>query len=377
MNAAQRIVEKFGGQSALSQLLGKGQSTVQYWCKSGAIPSKWQTRLLALATEQGIGLHAADFVAVPERANRQIGPLWAEYSGELPIGDAVLPVYVLNDGSRVISRTGATGMLAGKKGGGQLEKYASAGALPEYIPTEMFEKMIEFELPEVANKKVMGFESDLFLEICRGYVRALADGALKTASQIEMAHKASIFLAACSTVGLAALIDEATGYQYDRLEDALRVKLKAYLSPDMRGWEKTFPDELWHEFGRLTNWKGKVTSRPKYWGKLVTALIYEYLDPDVAKWLKENVPNPTHGKNWHQQFTKEYGYRKLMEHMWMVIGMAKVCKTMEQLRDKVAENKGKRRVTVTVYLPPKGRTLFDEIDDGENGAGNSEKSPEK
>jgi hypothetical protein len=34
----------------------------------------------------------------------------------------------------------------------------------------------------------------------------------------------------------------------------------------MRKWEKTFPDELWVEFGRLTNWKGAVTKCPKYWG---------------------------------------------------------------------------------------------------------------
>jgi hypothetical protein len=97
-------------------------------------------------------------------------------------------------------------------------------------------------------------------------------------------------------VGLVALIDEATGYQYDRT-DALRVKLKAYLAEEMRDWEKTFPDELWQEFGRLTNWKGSVTQRPKYWGHLVTELVYTYLDADVCKWLKENKPQPQHGRN--------------------------------------------------------------------------------
>lgn len=39
--------------------------------------------------------------------------------------------------------------------------------------------------------------------------------------------RASFLLAACAKVGLDALIDEATGYQYDRAVDALRVKLKA------------------------------------------------------------------------------------------------------------------------------------------------------
>ncbi len=40
MNTAQRVVEKFGGQSAVAKLLGKGQTTVQYWVKTGTIPAK-------------------------------------------------------------------------------------------------------------------------------------------------------------------------------------------------------------------------------------------------------------------------------------------------------------------------------------------------
>ena len=28
-------------------------------------------------------------------------------------------------------------------------------------------------------------------------------------------------------------------------------------------------------------------------------LIYEYLDPDVARWLRENAPNPMRGQNYH------------------------------------------------------------------------------
>jgi hypothetical protein len=43
-----------------------------------------------------------------------------------------------------------------------------------------------------------------------------------------------MFLASCAKVGLIALIDEATGYQYDRAADALQVKLKAFLAEEMR-----------------------------------------------------------------------------------------------------------------------------------------------
>ncbi len=131
-------------------------------------------------------------------------------------------------------------------------------------------------------------------------MKALSDGALETDRQREIAVKASIFLASRAKVGLIALIDEATSYQYDRAVDALQVKLKAFLAEEMREWEKTFPNDLWIEFGRLSNWKGSVTQRPKYWGHLVTELIYRYLDADVCRWLKNSHPQPRHGRNWHQ-----------------------------------------------------------------------------
>jgi hypothetical protein len=370
MNAAQQVIEKFGGQSALAALLGKRQSTVQHWSKTGAIPAKWQAQLLALAREQRTDLTAADFVMVPEMAASVNKIPVAQWAGELSIGEGGLPCYVLDDGRRVISRTGATSMLAGKKGGGQLEKYIGADALREYMP-DLASAMIEFSLPEVVNKTVRGLTAETFLDVCRGYLAAYTDGNLKTKAQVDMAHKASAFLAACANVGLVALIDEATGYQYDRAEDALRVKLKAYISEEMRKWEKTFPDELWVEFARLTKWGGSVTKRPKYWGKLVNELVYDYLDPDVSKWLRENAPKPAHGQNYHQWLSNQYGLKKLVEHIWMLIGMARACKTMEELRARKAEASGRQRVQFTVYVRPQNPAqpgLFDDLEvPGENG----------
>lgn len=62
MNAAKIVVGKFGGQSALAGLIGKRQSTVGYWVKTGTIPAKWHTKLLTLAAEKGISLNSDDFI---------------------------------------------------------------------------------------------------------------------------------------------------------------------------------------------------------------------------------------------------------------------------------------------------------------------------
>ena len=176
-----------------------------------------------------------------------------------------------------------------------------------------------------------------------------------TSRQLEIAYTAVKFQQACTDVGLVALVDEATGYQYEREADALQIKLKLYLEDEMRKWEQTFPEELWSEFGRLTNWKGTIHARPKYWGKLVMELIYSYLDPDVAKWLKENAPKPMRGQNYHQWLTSQYGLKKLTEHIWLVIGMASGCHSMHELREKMAERFGRHQVQLRLYLPINGR----------------------
>lgn len=119
----------------------------------------------------------------------------------------------------------------------------------------------------------------------------------------------------------------------------------------MRKWEKTFPDELWIEFGRLTNWRGTIHKRPRYWGKLVMELIYEYLDPDVAQWLRENAPKPRGGQNYHQWLSHQYGLQKLIQHIWQVIGMAKTCQNISELKQRMAENFGTEPIQLTLKIP--------------------------
>jgi myo-inositol-1-phosphate synthase len=61
-NAAERIIKRFGGQSALAALLGKRQSTVEHWARTGRVPAQWQVPLMSLARQRGIILEAKDFV---------------------------------------------------------------------------------------------------------------------------------------------------------------------------------------------------------------------------------------------------------------------------------------------------------------------------
>ena len=345
MNNAQNIIKKFGGQSALAQLIGKGQSTVQYWSKSGQIPAKWQSELINLAKEKGVNLTANDFLRdliEPEIVEDSTILPEARFMGALKMPENLeVPCFVLDDGRRVISRTGATNALT-EKSSSDLESYLRVEALKDYLPQNIYDQMIEFSIEGVI-KTTRGVEAETFLEICKAYVTARDEKKLKTQRQIDIAIKAGRFLSACSKVGLIAL--------NEREQDALEFKLKLYLEEEMRPWEKTFPDELWMEFGRLTNWKDPLNQRPKYWGKLVIELVYEYLDPDVAEWLRDNAPKPIGNMSYHRWLSSQYGLKRLVEHIWMLIGISKTCQTMPELREKMAIQFGRQFVQLNLFLP--------------------------
>ena len=257
---------------------------------------------------------------------------FAKYSGSLSLGDKPVDCYVLDDKNRVISMRATVKAIANDDNG-DLLKYVGVKSLQPYIDSAGISSRITAET---------------FLDICSAYVSALTSGAPLTEKQRGIAINCSILLSACAKTGLIALIDEATGYQYEREEDALQVKIRAFISEELRAWEKTFPDELWEEFGRLTHWQGSLQQRPKYWGKLVLELIYDAMDPDVAKYLKENKPKPRHGLNYHQWLSEDLGVKALTTHLNQVIGIAKTCNTMEELRHKVALYYGKEDLQLSM-----------------------------
>ena len=60
--SVRKIVDKFGGQSALAELVGVKQSAIAYWVKKGNIPSKWHSKIMSLANDQGVLLDAFELV---------------------------------------------------------------------------------------------------------------------------------------------------------------------------------------------------------------------------------------------------------------------------------------------------------------------------
>lgn len=291
-----------------------------------------------------------DAVAFPATPTRSASEQpFAKWRGKIDLGGDELDVYVLNTEDRVIALRSAIKSMSGADSG-NLGSYLGVSALKSYINSDLIlGELLEFSIPGTQFTG-RGMTTEHFELICRGYVQALYEGAPLTDRQREIAIKCAVLTAGLTRTGLDALIDEATGYQYERAEDALQVKLRAFIADELRAWEKTFPDELWEEFGRLTGWATPLQSRPKWWGKLVIELIYDTLDADVAEYLKANKPPA--GVHWHRQLTENLGVRQLVSRCWEVIGMAKTYDDIHELRQRVAQHYGKKPMQFVMYLKP-------------------------
>jgi hypothetical protein len=121
-----------------------------------------------------------------------------------------------------------------------------------------------------------------------------------------------------AVVGIIALVDEATGYQYVRDNLALEKILKAYISDELMKWQKRFPDEWYENLFRLHNWewKGREFNPPRIVGKITNEIIYERLPKGVLEELKSKNPPDEKGNRrmrYHQWLTPEIGHPKLQE----------------------------------------------------------------
>lgn len=307
-----------------------------------AAKSRWAKAPTALA--------ALPLAALPLEGEVLPPSPFAKHRGVMELGGVPIDVYVLDTGDRVLSQRSAVKAITGQDSG-NLGEYLSIQGLKGFVNSDLvLGETKDFFIPGT-QLRGRGITAEQFEAILTGYVRALGAGALKTDRQREIATACAILSTAFLKIGIIAQIDEATGYQYERAADALQVKLQAYIAEELRDWEKTFPDELWEMFGRLTRWQGPIHSRPKWWGHLVNELIYEALDPDIAEYLKKNKPKPFHGQNYHQWMSEDVGLKALISHIYKVIGMGEGCEDMRELKDKVAKRYGRERVQLTLSLP--------------------------
>lgn len=256
------------------------------------------------------------------------------HEGVLNIGDTIIPCYVLEDGTRVLSGSAMQNALklqdeTDNRSGTRLARYLGQKSLEPFIYKGKEQGHYDPIICYKGEQKINGYEATILADICEAFLEARNTIELSTRQKI-IADQCEILIRGFARVGITALVDEATGYQYERERDALQVILQAYINEELLKWQKMFPDTFYYEIFRLNKWDYTVrgiNKRPSIIGKWTNKLIYEQLPKGVLEELKVKTPKSPEGNytaRFFQSLTPDIGHPELTSQIYKVIGIMQI-----------------------------------------------------
>jgi hypothetical protein len=275
----------------------------------------------------------------------------ATHLGELKMLGSSIPCAVLENGKRVLTQRGMFVALGRNKNPstGHIASidsrpgFLAAANLNEFIPEDLRRSWepVPFRLPKGSGgfkgNIAFGYDATILPKICNVFVDAKIAG--KTTKQQEhIVTACRNLLKGLAGVAIVALVDEATGYQYDRAKDELSRILEAYITKELLPWTRRFPDEFFKQAFRLHGWEyreGSVKS-PRYLGKLINRTVYEPMPPGVLDELKLVNPKTESGyrKYHHHRFlTPDTGHPHLDRQIVAVTTLMRVADNKEKFWD--------------------------------------------
>lgn len=296
-------------------------------------------------------------VAIPSEIRKAL------YEGKLPIGDIELDCAVLDNGIRVLSERAVHRSFKSKRGGShwrRIKENPDGANLPSFLSAKNINPFISKELMMALSSPIKymssgggtpanGIKADLIPNICEVWLEARRAGVL-VPSQEHLAIQAEILMTAFAKVGIIALIDEATGYQYDRTNDALRLLLSKYVAKGLQKWLKIFPDAFFAQLDKLYhNAPTTPKSRPQYYGKFINRYVYNPIENGYVKAELDRLNITDEGKRiarFHQWLTDE-GKTILTLQIGKVQGLMEVCTDIEYFKNVV---KNQKNISIAPYL---------------------------
>jgi hypothetical protein len=280
---------------------------------------------------------AARWSKIPDNPDNPKIPRATHEAEDLVLGGVTIPCAVLEDGTRVLSERGVTKALGGKRGGSHWLRLKEGGAkLPVYLSADNLKPFISNSLGVALSRPILyksisggmayGLPATLLADVCEVFLKARDTKGGLHPKQKPLADMADLLIRSLAKVGIIALIDEATGFQYDRPKKELEEQLKKFLSENLRRWVRTFPDEYLKNLCRLRGVElGPDKKLPQYFGHLTNNLVYRRLAPGLLKKLKERKRERGHASDkLHSWLSEDIGLRGVLVHLGMVIGYMKI-----------------------------------------------------
>ena len=272
----------------------------------------------------------------------------------LIIADIEIPCYVLEDETRVLVQRGVgSGLGMSSTSGHRLTKFIQSKNLKPFISNELsmvIDNPIQFEF---AGRIISGYPATLLVDLCNVVLEARRHDELQK-QQAHIGERCEILIRGLASVGIIALIDEATGYQRIREERALVTILEKFIAQELQPWTKTFPYEFYVLLYKLRGWSGPDGhKRTHQVARDTNDLVYERLAYGVLEELKKKNPIVTPGrrkKRHHQWFTPEFGHPRLKEHLAGVMALMRAAPNWTSFKRSLQRSYPKLNETIPMPL---------------------------
>jgi P63C domain len=270
---------------------------------------------------------------------------YSTHEGVIQIGDIEITCAVLNNGQRVLTQSGFMRALGRARQAKGRQHYKGDVNLPAFLTAQNLKPFVSNEL-EVTSSQIefrakngtvsFGYRDELLPEVCDVFIKADREKALHP-TQEHIADRAHLILKGMAHLGIAGLIDEATGYQEVRDRRALQAILDRYLERELAAWAKRFPDEFYRQIFRLRGWewKGMKVNRPQVVATYTKDFVYERLAPGIMRELEERMPRDEQGRKrgkYTQLFTQDVGHPALAQHLHAVTALMKAARTWDEFK---------------------------------------------
>lgn len=293
------------------------------------------------------------------------------------LADIPVACYVLEGEKRVITVGGMQAAIGMAESGGAPRLAQFIGKI-EPNSSNANELAVRLELPikftpPKGGKAAFGYEANLLADICDALLRARRHGQLTPRYQ-PYAARAELLMSAWARVGLDAMIDEVTGYQYVRRRDALAELCNKYISDKLMSWTKTFPDEFYVQIFRLKGWDFKMLKpgdkKPSCVGRYTRNIVYERMPAPVILQLEHLNPAVAPGiraHKHHQFLTQDIGHPELRVHLEKVVLLMQLSESWDDFRGKlrkVMPKKWEQLELADLFPDPTDEKQSPQSDDG-------------
>jgi len=285
----------------------------------------------------------------------------ATHEGTLTIGEKDIPCAVLEDGKRILIQSAVFKAFDRPRRSNarliNIPPFLDAQNLQPFIDEEVMEGIKLIDFISKNGKQTAGYSADILPKICKIYLDARAEKVLRS-SQLPLARASEKLLLGLANVGIIALVDEATGYQYDREKDELQKILKLWVAPEILDWQKEFKLDFYREIYRLRKWPftpENINKRPKIIGKYTIQYIYSQLPPGVLDFIKKRTPKSAAGNylvRLHQSLSPEVGKEHLRNQLISVTTLLSISRSWTEFNNLFLRKYGQTEIDFnTIELP--------------------------